>query len=120
MLDDRYASLNALARIGDRLLIGAFAGTQSLKADFQACLVHHGEHAGQPVVFLSDEVADCSAIVAVGHDTGGAAMNAELVLDRYGVRIVSLTQASIVIHQKLGNNEQRDTFASRRGIGQTG
>jgi len=120
VLNDRNASLNALARIGDRLLIGAFAGTQPLKADFQARLVHHGEHAGQPVVFLTDEVADCSAIIAVGHDTGGAAMNAELMLDRYGVGVISLTYTSIIIDQKLGNDEQRDTFASCRGIGQTG
>ena len=91
MLDDRYASLNALARIGDRLLIGAFAGTQPLKADFQARLIHHGEHARQPVVFLTDEIADCPATIAVGHDTGGAAMNTELMLDRYRVGIISLT-----------------------------
>ncbi len=117
VLNNRHASLDALARIGHRFLIGALAGTEPLKTNFQARLVHHGKHARQSVVFLTDEVANRSAIVAIGHDTGGTAVNTELVLDRYGVGVIALTQACIVIHKKLRNDEQRDTFASCRSIG---
>ena len=47
-------------------------------------------------------------------------MNTELVLHRYGVRVVSLTQAPIVVHHELGYDKQRDPLATGGCVGQTG
>ena len=92
MLDNRHPALNSLPRVGYCFLVSALGSTEALQAHLEARLVHHGEHAGEALIFLTDQVTDRTAVVTVGHDTGGAAVDTELMFDRDGVGIVALAQ----------------------------
>ena len=91
MLNDGHAALHALAGIGHRLLIGALRGAQPLQTDLEAGLVHHGKHAGETLILFSNQIPNRAAVVAIGHHTGGAAVNTQLVFDRNRVSVVTLT-----------------------------
>ena len=92
MLDNWYSALHPLPRVGHRLLISALGGTETLQAHLEARLVHHREHAGEALILFTHQVTDRTAVVAVGHDTGGTAVNTQLVLNGDRVGIVALAQ----------------------------
>jgi len=89
-----------------------------LKANLQTRFVHHGKHARETIVFLTDEVTNRATVIAVGHHTSWTAVNAEFVLNRDGVGVVALAQATIIVNQELGDDKQGNAFATRGCIGE--
>ena len=71
------AALFAVNRIGQGRLIGALGNANALHADIEAGGIHHGEHVGQAIADLTNQLGP-SAIKQ--HGTGRRAMNAQLML----------------------------------------
>ena len=59
-------------------------------------------------VLLTDEVADRTLVVAVGHHRGGAGVDSELVFERGAAEIVARAERAVRVDQVFGNDEQRD------------
>ncbi len=116
----RRLALHALERIGPGMLVGTLGNAHALQPDVQPCVVHHGEHARQPLVRLADEITDRAPVVAESHRGRGAAVDAQLVLDRGAGQVVAFAQGAVVIDQELRAQKQRDAFHARRRIGQPG
>ncbi len=113
--------LAALLRVGPRILVGPLGEGQALEAHREPGVVHHREHVAHSLVLLADQVADRPlAGVAVGHDAGGARLDAHLVLDGHAAHVVGLTRAAVVTHQELGHDEAGDALGARRGVGGAG
>ena len=83
-------------------------------------MVHHREHAGEALVFLADEVADRTAVVAEAHHAGRTRVNAQLVLDGDRIDVVALADAAVGIDEILRHQEQRDSLDARGRLGQSG
>ena len=64
----------------------------------------------RPRFGLADQVADRATVVAEGQHAGRAGVNAQLVLDRYAVHIVALSDLAGRIGQELGHHEQRNAL----------
>jgi hypothetical protein len=79
MIRMQRAALEAVLRIGDRVLIGDFRLREALNGHTEPRLVHHHEHGVEALVLRADEPAGGAVIV---HDAGRIAVNAHLVLDR--------------------------------------
>ncbi|MPM84675.1 hypothetical protein SDC9_131748 [bioreactor metagenome] len=114
---DQRLALHPLQRIGACALVGALGNAHAFQANVQPRVVHHGEHAGQPLVRLADQVADSAAAVAKTHRRRGAAVDAHLVLNRRAGQVVAFAQGAIVVDQVLRAQEQRDAFHPRWRIG---
>jgi hypothetical protein len=96
-------------------LIRTFTDRQSLDSHVEPGMVHHREHAGEPPVFLTDEISDRTVSVAISYDTGRAGVNAEFVLDRRAVRVVAIANAAVVVYKILWHEEKRySSYAVRR------
>ncbi len=113
---DRSA-LDAAARKGARLLIGAFGDGYALQPDIEPGAVHHREHGGKPVMRRADEPADRAFAVAEGKDASRARVNAELVFEADAADIVAAAERAVRIDEELGHQEERDAVASFRRIG---
>ena len=115
---------HAVADLGEPLresdLAGAFGHANPLYAYFMARLVHHGEHVVQAATFLTYEVAYGTAVFPKAQRASGRAVNAELVLDGGAGDVISLAERAVVVHQKFGNQEQRNTLITFWGIGLAG
>ena len=99
------------------LLVGALGDGEPLQADRLPGVVHHGEHVGQALVGLANQVADG---VGEFHHTGRAAVDAELVLDGQALDCIALARLAVGVEQELGRDEERDALHTRGGIGQPG
>ena len=73
------AALQAVLRVGGRVLVGDLGLGEALDADREPRLVHHHEHGVEAAIRLADEPARRAVIV---HDAGRVAVDAHLVLDR--------------------------------------
>ena len=129
MGDDRHrrrrvhaggAALLAFLRIGHRALGGGFRHRDALQADREPRLVHHGEHAGHAAVFLADQIADGAAAVAIDHDAGRRAVNAELVLEGMRPHVVTRAERAVRVEQEFRHQEQRQPLGARRSTGDAG
>ena len=129
VLDDGHTSrvraayrtaLHAVAGVLNGLLVGAFGHGHAFDAHAQAGVVHHGEHIAQAFIGLAHQVADGAAFVAKAHHRSRAAVDAQLVFQRYAAHIVTRAQAAVGVHHELGHDEQRDALHASRGVGQTG
>ena len=89
------------------LLVGPLGDGHALQADAQAGGVHHGEHAFDAAVLLAHQVADGAVAVAVGHDGGGAGVDAQLVLDGDAAHVVALAQGPVRAGEELRDDEKR-------------
>ena len=103
-------ALQALARPGERALVGALGDRHALEADREARGVHHDEHVLEAAVRLAHEVADGAVLLAVGHHRRRARVDAELVLDRDALHVVALAERAVGVHQELGHDEERDAL----------
>src|SRR5688572_24275743 len=84
--------LLALVRVVDRALRSSLRDRHTLDADREARRIHHDEHGVEAAVLLADEIADRAlALLAVLHHGSGARMNAELVLETCGDKVVART-----------------------------
>src|SRR5690242_14809289 len=110
---DHFA-LDAHLREVARLLVRALGDRHTLQAHVEAGVVHHGEHQFHAAIGLADEIADGTAAVAVGHDAGRAAVDAELVLEADGAEVVRLAEAAVGVHQPLRHDEEREDRKSTR------
>ncbi len=118
---DRTA-LHALARKGDRLLVGALGDRDALHADGEARRVHHDEHVLEAAVLRADQVADraradVALAVAVDQYRGRTRLDAELVLDRRAPDVVALARRAVGIHHEFRHDEQRDALDALRRLG---
>ena len=62
------AALQTFAGVFHRALVAGFTQAQALQTDRQTLVVHHGEHARQPLVRLTDDPA--FGIVEIHHASG--------------------------------------------------
>ena len=113
-------ALHPIARVLHRLLVGAFRYRQTFDAHAQACVVHHGEHIVQALVGLANQITDRAALISEAHHGGGAAVDAQLVLQRYATHVVACAQATVCIDQEFGHDEQGDAFHPGRRVRQAG
>ena len=94
----------------------ALGDRDTLEADRQARLVHHGEHAGHATVLLADEVASGAAAVAIDHGAGRRGVDAELVLDRVRPHVVAGAERAVGVARKFRYQEQRDAARACRRV----
>ena len=111
-------ALDAHAGEVARLLIGALGDGDALDPDIEPRAVHHREHALHAAVFLADEITDGAPVVAIGEDSGGARMDAELMLEAHAAHVVPLAEAAIGVHQEFRHQEERDALGAGRRVGQ--
>ncbi len=111
------AHLQPVFRIGQSILVGHLAMTQTLHAGTQTGAVHHGEHAGQPLVDFADQKAGGAVEV---HHAGSGGLDAHLVFDGTADHGIALALLTGGVGQELGHDEQRDTPGASRGVGQFG
>ncbi len=109
--------LQTIFGVSQRALVGRFTVTQTLHAGTQASMVHHGEHAVQALVDITDQKA--GGIVKV-HHAGRGSLDTHLVLDGATDQAVALAYFTVRIRQELGHDEQGDTLGASRRVGQLG
>ena len=97
------AALQAFLGVDDRILIGGAGLCQSLHADTQARLIHHGEHRAHALVHLSKQIAGGAVVI---HDAGCIAMNPHFPLNRPAGHSVALANAALGGDNKFRHNEQ--------------
>ena len=98
------AHLQAIVGVLDRALEARLAQTQALHAGAQSRVVHHGEHAVQALVRLTDQEA--LGLVEVQH-ARGRGLDAHFVFDRAAGNAVALARFALALGRNLGtmNNE---------------
>ena len=75
-------------------------------AAIDAGMVHHREHVADALVFFADQVANSAFVVAVGHDGGRTAVNAQLVFDGRADQVVALAQRAVFVNQEFRHQEE--------------
>ena len=90
VFDNGHATLNTLSRIGNRLLIRALRCAPALQSNLEPRLIHHREHAGESIIFLTYQVANRAVLITVRHDTSGASVNPQLVFHRNRIGVISV------------------------------
>ena len=113
-------ALDAVAGEGERLLVGALGDGEAFDPDAEPGHVHHREHVLEAAILLADQRADGPRPVAEGEHGGGAAVDAELVLERDAAHVVVAAGRAARIGQELGHDEQRDALHPLGGIGRPG
>ena len=106
-------SLVTLLRVLRSVLICPLRDRESFEADFEAGLVHHGEHIAHALVLLPNQKT--RRLVERQH-TGWAGVDAEFVLKGDCLDGVPFTRRAIIIKDELGDDEQRDAFCAHRSI----
>ena len=109
------ARLQPLACIAQRALVSLFGNAQALQTDLEARVVHHGEHARQALIGLTDDPAG-GAVEA--HHAGGGALDAHLVLDGAAGKRVALAGRTIGLGDELGYQQEADALHPGRCIRQ--
>ena len=94
-------ALHALAGVVARHLVGPLGDREPLEPDAEAGVVHHGEHVFEAAVLLAHQISDGPAF-AIGHDAGGAAVDAELVFQRNGAQVVGRAEVPSGLTRYLG------------------
>ena len=110
------ARLQALTGIAQRTLKGCLSNPQPLQTDLKARVVHHGEHAGQPLIGFADQPAAGTVEV---HHAGGTALDAHLVFDGAAAQFVACAEGTIGIGDEFRHQQQADALHPRWRIGQT-
>ena len=109
--------LQAFPGIGQRALECGFAEAQTLHAAAEAGCVHHGEHAGQALVLLADQVAARAIQIDDGRGIG---LDAHLVFERAAEHGIAFAERTVCVDQELRHDEQRDALHVLRRIRQAG
>ena len=108
------ATLQTIAGVGDRVLIGDLGLRQPLHRDAKSRFVHHDEHALHALVFLADQPARGAVVV---HHAGGIGVDAHLVFDRAASDAVARAERAVGIDKDLRHHEQRYALdAGRRAL----
>ena len=92
----------------------------TLIADIDPRIIHHREHGHQSPVLCADELAHAFTIVAIGHDTSGRCVDAQLVFKTDTAKIILRSQRSVCVHVIFRDNEKRDAARAFWSIGQPG
>ena len=114
LLEAHRLALHAIARVGNGALVGALGQTYALHADREPRLVHHDEHVFEAAVFLADQIADRTALVAVREHRRRARVNPELVLERHAMHVVARSDRTVGVDQELRHDEKGDTLDTFR------
>ena len=59
-------ALTPVTGISKRLLPGTLGNGKTLQADSKPRVIHHPEHDGQSLIFLTDQIADGTIIITIG------------------------------------------------------
>ena len=112
-----FPALDAIARVVERVLVGALCNRNSFDADFEPREIHHGEHELQAAVFLTNQITDGAVAVAVSHDARRTAVDAEFVFDGNAFDVVTLAEAAVLVDQEFRHHEQRNALDTFRRVG---
>ena len=104
------AALHPVLRKTHGRLVRPFRDGYALDAHAVTGGVHHDEHVLQTAVFLTDQIAHRTAMVAKLQHCGGACLDSHLVLNADAMHIVGCTQCAIGIDLELGHDEQADAL----------
>jgi hypothetical protein len=107
LLGDEGSALAPVLRVGDGVLVGDLPLGEALQADAEAGGVHHDEHRGETLLRLADQIAGRAVVI---QKAGRVAVDSHLLLDRAALDAVALAQGAVLVHQELGNDEERDAF----------
>ena len=113
-------ALFAFGGIIPGVLIGALGDADAFQPDGQPRVVHHREHVFNPPVFLADQVCFGAAVVAEGHDAGGAGVDPHLMFERHAPEVVAVAQGAVVLDQELRHHEQRQPLDAVRAVRRAG
>src|SRR5690625_2750836 len=106
-------ALNTEGGVFPGSLIGPLGYPKPLNANGDAAIVHHEEHVLEPLVELSKKVTRCPLKSELGR---GARMDAEFLLKAHGRDAVALPERTVVVHEKLGDDEQGQSPVALRRI----
>ena len=98
----KRTALLTITRILDRGLVGAFPQAQSLDADTESGIIHHGEHRPHTLVRFTDQPAG-GALQA--HLAGGRSLDSHLAFYPCAAYRVALARFSIIVGQKFGHKK---------------
>src|SRR6185437_2137657 len=115
--DPRGAALEPGGGVPVGVLEGPLGHGGPLETDGQPGGVHHGEHGGHPTVEVADQLALGGF---VGHDAGGAAVEAELLLDADAVDGVAGTEGAVGADEEFGDHEEGQSPGPGWGAGRPG
>ncbi|MNS66040.1 hypothetical protein D3C72_992340 [compost metagenome] len=104
------AALQTVVGELDGGLIGGVADGQALQAGAEAGLVHDHEHVVHAPAFFADQPA---LGVLIGHDAGGVAVDAHLVLEAGAGDAVALARRAVRVDQEFRHHEQAQALDAR-------
>ncbi len=112
--------LSTLLSVVESLLVGGVTDGGPLDPHGEAGAVHHGEHRPHALAFLADQISHGAVGVAVGEHAGRRGVDAHLVFDRHAGHVVAIADRSVVVHEELRNDEQRDPLGAGGRSGDAG
>ena len=105
----RFAPLLALLGIGQCVLRRGLSDTDTLQADMQPRIIHHGKHAGHAAMLRANQPAGCAAcgidIFAKRHDTSRAGVNTKFFFKADAFHIIGCTQRAVIIDHEFRHNK---------------
>ena len=110
------AALLALHCIGQRLLKRGLGNRDALHPDAQPCVVHHGEHGGQPLVRRTYKPAFGPVIL---HHRRGRAVQPQLMLKADDLHAIARAQGSVRSGNDLRHHEEADPARPFRRVRQS-
>ena len=117
LVGEHRPALAAVEGVVQGLLVGPLTDGHPLHAHVQPRGIHHGEHVGEALVGLAHQLPPRPL---EQHGAGGAAVDAQLVLDPAGAKLVGHAGLSVRIRKILGHQEQGDALHPFRRAGQAG
>ena len=112
------AALDAVIRVGHRVLVGDLGDAEALHADAQARAVHHHEHRVEPLVRLADHPAGRTV---QDHLARGVAVDAHLVLKATADDAVARADLRVLaraLRDELRRDEERNALGAVRRVRQ--
>jgi len=99
------AALHAVFSVVRGFLVSHLGHRNALHPHRVPGRIHHDEHVLQAVVFLTDELAHRTAVVAKLKHRRRAGFDAQLVLDADAMRVVALAQTAVGMHLEFRHDE---------------
>ncbi len=100
---NRTAPLFATFGIGHCLLQRAFCGANTLAANTQTGIVHHGKHCAHAIMWFTNQPTFGIVIL---HNGGWAAMQTHFVFQRHNIQRIRHTGIAVFIRDQFGHNKQ--------------
>ena len=104
------AALHTITRVLHGFLVRAIGYRNALYADRVTRGIHHDEHIFQTTVFLSDQKAGSTAVVAILQHRCRAGFDTQLVLNAHAMHIIARAQTAICVDHEFRHDKQADAF----------